>query len=65
MAGARELIVALKDRGHAVVLASSAKEDEVDHYLDLLDARDARRRLDDLRRRRVPPSPRLTSSMPP
>jgi phosphoglycolate phosphatase-like HAD superfamily hydrolase len=29
----------LKDRGHAVVLASSAKEDEVDHYLDLLDAR--------------------------
>ena len=38
--GARELIVDLKDRGHAVVLASSAKEDEVDHYLDLLDARD-------------------------
>ena len=37
---ARELIVALKDRGHAVVLASSAKEDEVDHYLDLLDARE-------------------------
>jgi HAD superfamily hydrolase (TIGR01509 family) len=39
--GARELIRDLKDRGHAVVLASSAKEDEVDHYLDLLDARDA------------------------
>jgi HAD superfamily hydrolase (TIGR01509 family) len=38
--GARELIEDLKDRGHAVVLASSAKEDEVDHYLDLLDARD-------------------------
>ena len=38
--GARELIVDLKDRGHAVVLASSAKENEVDHYLDLLDARD-------------------------
>jgi HAD superfamily hydrolase (TIGR01509 family) len=38
--GARELIVELKDRGHAVVLASSAKEDEVDHYLDLLDARE-------------------------
>ena|SRR5436305_1606463 len=38
--GARELIVELKDRGHTVVLASSAKEDEVDHYLDLLDARD-------------------------
>jgi HAD superfamily hydrolase (TIGR01509 family) len=38
--GARELIEDLKERGHAVVLASSAKEDEVDHYLDLLDARD-------------------------
>src|SRR5215212_434221 len=38
--GARELIEDLKGRGHAVVLASSAKEDEVDHYLDLLDARD-------------------------
>jgi HAD superfamily hydrolase (TIGR01549 family) len=35
-AGARELIADLKDRGHAVVLASSAKSDEVDHYLDLL-----------------------------
>jgi beta-phosphoglucomutase-like phosphatase (HAD superfamily) len=39
MAGARDLIVALRERGHAVVLASSAKQDEVDHYLDLLDAR--------------------------
>ena len=38
--GARALIEDLKDRGHAVVLASSAKSDEVDHYLDLLDARD-------------------------
>jgi HAD superfamily hydrolase (TIGR01549 family) len=38
--GARELMVELKERGHPVVLASSAKEDEVDHYLDLLDARD-------------------------
>ena len=38
--GARDLIVDLKERGHAVVLASSAKPDEVDHYLDLLDARD-------------------------
>ena len=37
--GARELIVDLKDAGHDVVLASSAKQDEVDHYLDLLDAR--------------------------
>ena len=37
---ARELIVDLKEHGHAVVLASSAKPDEVHHYLDLLDARD-------------------------
>jgi HAD superfamily hydrolase (TIGR01509 family) len=37
---ARDLLVALNDRGHAVVLASSAKKQEVDHYLDLLDARD-------------------------
>ena len=40
MEGSRELIEALKDRGHVVVLASSAKQDEVDVYLDLLDARD-------------------------
>ena len=38
--GARDLIADLGDRGHAVVLASSAKPDEVEHYLDLLDARD-------------------------
>ena len=38
--GARELIEGLKDRGHAVVLASSAKSDEVDRYLDLLGARE-------------------------
>ena len=38
--GARDLLVALKERGNPIVLASSAKEDEVDHYLDLLDARD-------------------------
>src|SRR5436190_18589431 len=40
MEGSRELIEQLKARGHTVVLASSAKEDEVDHYLDLLDARE-------------------------
>jgi HAD superfamily hydrolase (TIGR01509 family) len=40
MEGSRELIEQLKARGHTVVLASSAKEDEVEHYLDLLDARD-------------------------
>jgi len=38
--GARELIEELKRRGHVVVLASSAKQEEVEHYLDLLDARD-------------------------
>ncbi len=40
MEGSRELIEDLKQRGHTVVLASSAKEDEVEHYLDLLDARE-------------------------
>jgi HAD superfamily hydrolase (TIGR01509 family) len=40
MEGSRELIESLKRRGHTVVLASSAKAGEVDHYLDLLDARD-------------------------
>jgi HAD superfamily hydrolase (TIGR01509 family) len=40
MKGSRELIEQLKARGHTVVLASSAKQDEVEHYLDLLQARD-------------------------
>jgi HAD superfamily hydrolase (TIGR01509 family) len=40
MEGARRLLVDLKERGHRVVLASSAKADEVEHYLDLLDARE-------------------------
>ena len=38
--GARELIGELKRRGNPVVLASSAKQEEVDRYLDLLEARD-------------------------
>jgi HAD superfamily hydrolase (TIGR01549 family) len=38
--GARELIEDLKAQGHPVVLASSAKAQEADHYLDLLDARE-------------------------
>jgi len=38
--GASELLRELRERGHAVVLASSAKAEEVDHYLDLLDARE-------------------------
>ncbi|CAN5585974.1 HAD family hydrolase [soil metagenome] len=40
LAGVRELIERLKEDGAAVVLASSAKEDEVDHYLDQLEARE-------------------------
>jgi HAD superfamily hydrolase (TIGR01549 family) len=39
-AAARRLIESLREDGHAVVLASSAKRHEVDHYLDLLEARD-------------------------
>jgi HAD superfamily hydrolase (TIGR01509 family) len=38
--GARDLIERLKEDGKTVVLASSAKADEVEHYLDLLDARE-------------------------
>jgi HAD superfamily hydrolase (TIGR01549 family) len=38
--GARELIERLKGDDATVILASSAKQDEVDHYLDLLDARE-------------------------
>jgi len=37
--GARDLIVALKERGHRVVLASSGKPHHVERALDLLDAR--------------------------
>jgi len=40
MEGARELIERLKSEGATVILASSAKQEEVDHYLDLLDARE-------------------------
>jgi HAD superfamily hydrolase (TIGR01549 family) len=40
MERARELIEFLKERGHKVVLASSAKQEELDHYLDMLEARD-------------------------
>ena len=38
--GARELVEELKRGGHTVVLASSAKPDEVEHYLELLDVRE-------------------------
>jgi HAD superfamily hydrolase (TIGR01509 family) len=37
--GARKLIEDLKGNGHTVVLASSAKPEELEHYLTLLDAR--------------------------
>jgi HAD superfamily hydrolase (TIGR01509 family) len=36
--GARDLLETLRSRGHAIVLASSAKPDELEHYLQLLDA---------------------------
>jgi HAD superfamily hydrolase (TIGR01509 family) len=39
LAGARAVIEDLKSSGHTVVLASSAKPDELEHYLTLLDAR--------------------------
>jgi len=38
--GARELIERLREAGASVILASSAKQEEVDHYLDLLEARE-------------------------
>ena len=38
--GARELLVALKERGAVVVLASSGLAEHVERWLDLLDARD-------------------------
>jgi HAD superfamily hydrolase (TIGR01549 family) len=38
--GSRELIAELKERGLTVVLASSSPQDEIDHYLELLDARE-------------------------
>jgi HAD superfamily hydrolase (TIGR01509 family) len=38
--GALDLLVALKDRGLVVVLASSASEDDLGYFLDKLEARD-------------------------
>ena len=37
--GARELVLGLKAAEHTIVMASSAKPEEVEHYLDLLAAR--------------------------
>jgi HAD superfamily hydrolase (TIGR01509 family) len=39
LAGARALMEDLKGNGHTVILASSAKPEELEHYLTLLDAR--------------------------
>jgi HAD superfamily hydrolase (TIGR01509 family) len=38
--GARDLLLAIKERGHTLVLASSGKEHHVDAFLDLLGARE-------------------------
>ncbi len=38
--GARGLIEDLKERGCVVIMASSAKAEETEHYIDLLDARE-------------------------
>jgi HAD superfamily hydrolase (TIGR01549 family) len=38
--GAHELIADLRERGKTVILASSAKGSDIEHYLDLLDARE-------------------------
>jgi HAD superfamily hydrolase (TIGR01549 family) len=40
MKGATELLRELREGGAKTILASSAKAEEVEHYLDLLDARD-------------------------
>ncbi len=40
LADARRLVETLVQRDHKVILASSAKQNELDHYLDLLDARE-------------------------
>lgn len=37
-AGARDLLARVKESGRQVVLASSASSDELEHYVDLLDA---------------------------
>ncbi|KUN40721.1 HAD family hydrolase [Streptomyces longwoodensis] len=38
--GARDLLLAVKERGHRLVLASSGQQRHVDAFLDVLDARD-------------------------
>jgi HAD superfamily hydrolase (TIGR01549 family) len=38
MSGAHDLLAELKERGHTIILASSAAESDIEHYLGLLDA---------------------------
>jgi HAD superfamily hydrolase (TIGR01549 family) len=38
--GAPELLAELRERGHTVILASSGKQEDVDRYLDLIQARE-------------------------
>jgi HAD superfamily hydrolase (TIGR01549 family) len=38
MKGAHDLLAELKHKGHPIILASSAEEGDVEHYLELLDA---------------------------
>ena len=38
MNGAHDLLAELSDKGHRIILASSAEESDVEHYLQLLDA---------------------------
>lgn len=40
MKGAHDLLAELEQRGHPIILASSAEESDVEHYLELLDASD-------------------------
>jgi HAD superfamily hydrolase (TIGR01509 family) len=40
MEGARELVSELAERGHKVVIATSAKPEELERYLEMLDARE-------------------------
>jgi HAD superfamily hydrolase (TIGR01509 family) len=57
-AAARQLLEAVRDSGRQVVLASSASSDELDHYVELLDAReiiDASTTSDDVERTKPAP----------
>jgi HAD superfamily hydrolase (TIGR01549 family) len=38
--GAHELLIELRDRGHPIVFASSAKQEETEHYVELVGAGD-------------------------